>query len=889
MELSSDSEIDNSCDVYKGIKRCPCDTAKPRSNYPASIMRDISVCKIKNKFTYNNAVDTDNPLHKVMKQIIYHTSMFNYAEDTYNKNNEYYFGELPYIIEQKIFNFIKARKDINDFVNYIDNEVILPYLNKMYNLDYTNSDFNKIQLLIIFIIMTMSSNSNQDLFNQIMNCYNNLTMYYNINYLYGNNLYNVDLNRDGKFTDANIKNILAIVYNVFSNECNAYNKCSEEYSKCIYDGMESIREDPTCELILSYLGWSDETKTFNVSQIDVYNQKLLMPAQQKFDELYKDCINCYLHAFNKKYIKKINYNTTFHAIAQEDVDTTQIIIKSSSDLYNNILTKSVLKNYFYTSLLMYKRFQLPPIKSNDDGNGRLSEYLLSNVYHNYGIYLYTDCKIDTDSTTPNIIDEYKNIYNNDSTYYMLNIRALCLLYLKYFCRNGIFTKRLLNHEDPECKVVFNQGYNIYADVYNKINIDVDYVLVKLNGDGDVDVEYIHDMFKMLDKRVQAGTDIEILRAIIKIFKQFVIIFAPLRPLTYYYSTMENVNVDRRWFNKNLNIYNDNININNDSGGDLYCAQGDDFYLFDSKRYNNFDDCYKVKTLVQSWMYMNVYWKPLCCIYNNDMTVNHKVGKNFELYKNYYLGFINPLRNDISACTYNSMNMYLNNKNNTYYLDDTCKCKYSTYLKNNYKFVQQKDNDDYLENIKSIQWNVDNYNRNRIQKQINLRSCKPMDLRQLENQYCSNENSPACLMYRELIARKCKNVKPENKNKNITTRIKKNKPVTSRKNIVEDKPAVVDKIQEINDEINKYSKCKNVYKTCKNAVIIMNTKYCSDENSPDCMKYRNIMSSRLNGDLKDSVLQKSYEKYKNEKIRTYNLRKRSSLNINSNMIDMQRSK
>lgn len=838
MELSSDSEVDDTCDVYKGIKRCPCDIGKPRSNYPASIMRDISVCKIKNKFTYTNVVDTDDSLHKVMKQIIYHTSMFNYAEDTYNKNNEYYFGELPYIIEQKIFNFIKTRKNIDDFVNYIDNEVILPYLNKMYNLDYTNSDFNKIQLLIIFIIMTMSSNSNQNLFTQIMDCYNNLTMYYNINYLYGNNLYNVDLNRDGKFSDANIKNILATVYNLFSNDCNAYNKCSEKYSKCIYDGMESIREDPTCKLILSYLGWSDETKTFNISQIDDYNQKLLMPAQQKFDELYEQCIYHYLPAFNKKYIKKINYNTTFYVIAQEDVDTTQIIIKPSSDLYNNILTKSVLKNYFYTSLLMYKRFQLPPIKSNDDGNGRLSEYLLSNVYHNYGIYLYTSCNIDTDNTTRLMIDEYKNIYNNDGTYYMLNIRALCLLYLKYFCRNGIFTKRLLNHEDPECKVVFNQGYNIYADVYNKINIDVDYVLVKLNGD--INVEYIRDMFKMLDKRVQAGTDIEILRAIIKIFKQFVIIFAPLRPLTYYYSTMENVNVDRRWFNKNLNIYNDNLDINNDSGGDLYCAQGDDFYLFDSKRYNKFDDCYKVKTLVQSWMYMNVYWKPLCCIYNNDITVNHKVGKNFELYKNYYIGFINPLRNDISACTYKSMNMYLNSKNNTYYLDDTCKCKYSTYLKNNYKFVQQKDNDDYLENIKSIQWNVDNYNRNRIQKQINLHGCKQMNLRQLENQYCSDENSPACLMYKELIAKKCKHVKPENKN--IATHIKKNKPVTSRKNNIEDKPAVVDKIQEINNYFNS--------KRDHNTSIVNNI---------------------------NEVTQISSKKPR------YNLRKRSSFNFDSSMI------
>lgn len=874
MEEYSDSEIEDTCDVNSNVlKRCPCDTDKPRSNYPASIMRDMSVCKIKNKFTYNNAVDTSNPLHAVMKQIVYHTSMFNYAEDIYNKNNEYYFGELPYIIEQKILNYIKTHKNSDDFVNYIENEVILPYLNKMYNLDYTNSDFNKIQLLIIFIIVTMSSNSNQDLFTQIMDCYNNLTMYYNINYLYGNNLYNVDLNREGKFTNANIKNILAAVYNVFFNDCDKHNKYSDEYSKCIYDGIKSIRKDPTCNLILSYLGWSDETGTFDVSKINVYNQELLVHAQQQFDNLYNQCIDYYLHAFNKKYIN-INYNTTFSAIAQQDVDTTQTLINSSSDLFNNKLTNSVLKNYFYTSLLMYKCFQLPPIKSNDDGNGRLSEYLLSNVYHNYGIYLYTNGNIDTDNVTPAMFDEYKNIYNitaNTSTYYMLNIRALCLLYSKHFCRDSIFTKRLLNHEDPECKVIFNQGYNIYADVYNKINIDIDYVLVKLNDV--VNVNYIYDLFKMLDGRIQAETDINILRMIITLFKQFVIIFAPLRPLTNYYSTMENVNVDRRWFNKNLNIYNDDISVNNDSGGDLYCAQDDDFYLFDSKRYNNFDDCYKVKTLVQSWMYMNVYWKPLCCIYNNDIVVNRKVGKNFELYKNYYLGYINPLRNDISACTYNSMNMYLNNRNNTYYSDDTCNCKYSAYLKNNYKFVQQKDNDDYLENIRSIQWNIDNYNRNRIQKQINLRSCKPMDLRQLENQYCSNENSPACLIYRELISKKCKNV--DQGVKPVTSTFeKKNKRVTSHKNKVVDKPVVSDKIQEINDEINKYSKCKQVNYKCRSGVVIMNTKYCSNEDSLDCMTYRNIMSSRLNDDLKDSILQKSYEKYKNEKIRTLGRRRRS---------------
>ena len=886
MEQYSDSEID---DVNsKVLKRCPCDTEKPRSNYPAAIMRDISVCKIKNQFTYKNVVATNNPLNAVMKQIVYHTSMFNYAEDTYNTNNEYYFGELPYIIEQKIIEYVKTHRNSNEFSNYIENEVILPYLSKMYNLDYTNSDFNKIQLLIIFIIVSMSSNSNQNLFNQIIDCYNNLTMYYNINYLYGNDLYNVDLNSNNEFTSANIKNILAAIYSVFSNDCNIYKKGSDEYSKCIYDGIKTVRKDPVCNLILSYLGWSDETKTFDVSQIDVNNQNLLIHAQEQFDNLYNQCIEYYLTTFNKKYINNINYNTVFSAIAQQDVDTTQTLIKSSSDFYNNVLTKSVLKNYFYTSLLMYKRFQLPPIKSNDDGNGRLSEYLLSNVYHNYGIYLYTNGNIDTDNITSAMINEYRNIYNtvaNTSMYYMLNIRSLCQLYIKFFCRDGIFTKRLLNHENPECKITFNQGYNIYADVYNKINIDVDYVLVKLNNV--VNINYIYDLFRMLDGRVQPATDIEILRAIITLFKQFVIIFAPLRPLTSYYSTMENVNIDRRWLNKNLNIYSDDLSVNNDSGGDLYCSQGDDFYLFDSKRYSNFDDCYKVKTLVQSWMYMNVYWKPLCCIYNNDIVINRKVGKNFEMYKNYYLGFINPLRNDISACTYDSMNMYLNNKNNTYYFDDTCNCKYSAYLKNNYKFIQQKDKVNHLANIENIQWNIDNYNTNRIQKQINLRSCKPMDLRQLENQYCSDENSPACIKYRELIAKKCKNIEQlvtsEKKNKIITTCIKKNKPVTSRKNNVEDKSAAVDKIQEINDEINKYSKCKKEHNTCKNGVIMMNTKYCSDENSPACIKYRNIMSSRLNGDLKDSVLQKSYEKYKNEKIRTFELRKRSSFKFDTRMI------
>ena len=721
-------------------KRCPCDTSNPRSSWPSSIMKDGSVCKLK-EFVFKDPTTVDNHFNAVMKQIVYHTSMFNYVESIFNSNNEYYYGEIPYIIQTKLSEFIGNKRSINtnEFKSYIEQQIILQYLNKTYNLDYTNPDFNKIQVLIVFVLMKMSKNNQPDLFHKFMKCYIKLTLYYNINFLYGNDLYTVDVNpSNNEFTAAKIQDILAAIINSFStSKCQKKKQGIEVFKQCIQDMLVALQDNSDFNTVMSYIGWTGET--FDIDQLEQHNQSLLIPLQSQFDSLYNECIDQYCTSFKRN--ETIYYNTVLSDISQKNVDKTATLIGQSSTIYQNLLYTNLLENYYYTSLIMYRHHNLPPIKSNDDGNGRLSEYLMSNVYYNYAVYIYTHGNINSDILTFDMYDEYNNIYNNNSTYFMLNIRKLCSLYNKYFCPNTVFTKRFLNRENPTCNIVFNQGYNIYADVYNKINIDRDYVIVETN-----DIEHINKIFRVLDGRDIVEDPIDILRDIITLLKQFVIIFAPLRPLANYYSTMESNNSGRGWFIKNLNIYSDTIDINNDSGGDLYCTYKDDFYIFDSKRYDNFDTCYKVKTFIQSWMYMNVYWKPLCCIYNNA------IDQNYNLYKNYYLGFINPLHNDMSACSYDSITAYINNKDNTYYRDDSCNCKYDVYMKNNYKLVTPKTNDTLLSNIEDIQWSIETYNTRRIMKQINLYGCNSRD--QLKLLYCSNPKSALCKRYKELINQKC---------------------------------------------------------------------------------------------------------------------------------------
>ena len=863
----------NDSDNNGTSKRCPCNTSNPKSNWPATIMKDNSVCKL-NEFLYDDAMKQETLLNAVMKQIVYHTSMFNYVEDIFNSNNEYYYGEIPFFIQKMLYQFIDTYKplDIPVFKSYIEQEIILPYLNKTYNLDYTNTDFNKIQVLIVFVLMKMSKNNINDIFDKFIKCYIELTLYYNINYLYGNDLYNVDFARNkNDFTQAKINDILAIIVNSFiTSECALRKQGTEMFKQCIQDNLNTLQGNEEFNTVMDYLGWNNQT--FNVNKLDEHNQVLLKPLQQQFDNLYNECINQCCKAFTHSNLKNIKYNSIFLQISQQNINDTKSLLMKSTTIQNNKLYRNLLENYYYTSMLIYSQFHLPPIKANDDGNGRLSEYMLSNIYYTYAVYLYTGYIIDSDN--PLNYDEYNNIYNG-SKYLMLNIRKLCTMYIGYFCPDGIFTKRYLNREDPTCKIAFNQGYNIYADVYNKINIDKDYVIVELNDINDIN--RITKIFKVLDGEEQE-TDINILRDIITVFKQFVILFAPLRPLVNYYSNMENKNAGRSWFNRNLNIYNDDFNVNNDSGGDLYCAYKDDFFLFDSKRYDDFNKCYKVKTFIQSWMYMNVYWKPLCCVYNN---VNN--GQNYELYNNYYLGFINPLHNEISACTYDSITVYINDKNNIYKRSDKCKCKYNTYMQNNYKLMQPKSHDKYLGDIEYMQWSIENYNKQRIQKQLQLYGCDKAD--QLRPLYCSDNNSPICKQYNELIAQECN----KNRKHNISTmdellrpvkQLKRSKPskqtsqpvkriMPKRTRQVADnnvntfttyiQPSEDDMFytdEEIEKEIHNRP-CTNINR-CERMVNELNDMFCKYGTPDSCNKFNTIMNKRCENN--DSKFCATYKKF-----------------------------
>lgn len=732
--------------------KCPCKRKEGKS-WPAAIMKDSLVCKLPKTqdllTSSENIIESSNTqLHKTMKQVVFQTTMFNYVENIYNSDNEYYYGELPYRIQNMLYKYINTSSKnvtLDNFKSYIEQKIIMPYIHKTSNLDYRNTDYNKIRLLIAFVLMKMSKttdifgnvveqyNNIVEQYKNIVKHYNNVTFYHNINYLYGNDLYSIDLNKQLNLTPcANVRLRAAIINQYISPGITGSCSTIRDIVSSTHTNLYGNDKNPEYTSVMNYLGWNNDNSSFaNIDlSINSSNNSLLSNKAGLFDTEYDELINTCCSILKNINLNTISYNSLLSRFYARSVNPNIVsLLKRSTTLHKDILDINLLENYYYTSMLMYTQFELPPIKANDDGNGRLSEYMLSNVYYSYAVYIYTNGNIDLNNlphySENHTYDKYDNIYSNGG-YYMLNIRKLCSMYIRYFCPDGVYTKRLLNQKDPHCQISFNQGYNIYADVYNKINIDKDYVIVKLSDT--FKVQDIDNIFESLSMVYDSSTDLQILQNILTLYQHFVIIFAPLRPLVNYYSIMENTTEERRWFNKNLNMYDDNLAVNNDSGGDLYCACKNNFYLLDSKRYDDFDTCDKVKTLIQSWMYMNVYWRPLCCIFNNVSNMN------YELYTNYYLGFINPLHNEISAYNYNEISIFINNQNNKYDQSDDCNCTLLGIINDYYKFNTSKNNvfdqnknkilqniidteqSKKLEDMTWLQWSIDNARRQTTKQQ-----------------------------------------------------------------------------------------------------------------------------------------------------------------------------
>ena len=829
-------------------------------------MTDKSVCESLEVQGLNNILDDNNTLHTIMKKMTYRASMFNCAETVFNNANTYYYGELPYKIQSKLFeifynndennlymqfklfsslfklqseelkfniNLYKIKpydfkdsnsilntnnnKSLTDIINdkqqiqkyldklynqqklqqnldklyhkqqklqqnldklyndiqqkfqydfgkhtksdnlfdiqtqiqqkfqyldkqntklkqkiinlifkiikyQIDLQITSQYINKEYGLDFTNTDINKIHVLIAYILCKMINKDN--LCSKIIDTYKDLTLYYNIHTFFGDIL-TVDVNDKGEFTSRSIQKIIDnINAEIFSNMDRP-----QQIEKYIYSK------------VVDYLGINNKNGKITIKLNNINDPQYIIKLEQDIDVEY----NKILEEVIQSYYVPISTDHYFNDTNMLN-DETLFNITNTSIFNHNIFNKNILDNYYDTSMLIYTQHLIPPIKSNDDGNGRLSEFLLSTVYHDYGTKCYIRNNVLTETSNNN--NKYYGI-DNKYNYCVLNIRRLNYLYVNYFCKDGIFTKRHLYLNDPSCKLYFNRGYNLFADIYNKIHIDVDNILVKL--DDQITKDSIEKLFNDLESnntRNNIDNDLKIIHVLIDLINRFVIIFAPLQPLTQYYSNMENKSNDmnRLWYNKNLNIYSDTINVNNDSGGDLYCADAKNFYLLDSKRYNEFNDCYKMKTIIQSWMYMNVYMKPLCYIQD----IRDKDNGIYKLYKDYYVGFVNPLRNELAVYNYNDISTKLNNAE--YNQNEN----YSNYLQNDYIFANSNVNNvseiNEINEINKIKWDQLIADTKYINHQIEISNFdkSPADIKRLDNLFCRNDPSSMCNLYRKII-------------------------------------------------------------------------------------------------------------------------------------------
>ena len=857
--------------------------SRQKKKYPSGIMNDKSVCESLIFQDLNNTLDDNNTLHATMEKMTYRASMFNCAETVFNNANTYYYGELPYRIQSKLFKILNAynennlyaqfklfssllklqseelksnmklykiesyntrnsiintnnksliniisnktqiqtqldklydnqqqlQQNLNNLYNQqqlqqnlnnlydnqqqlqqnlnnlydniqqkfqddsgnhtkssnlfdiqeqiyqrfqilnnqndlfkqrliniifnqfkydIDLQITSQYINKVCGLDYTNTDINKIHVLIAYILCKMFNNDK--LCSEIIEIYKDLTLYYNIHSFYGDIL-KVDVNNEGEFTSKSIQNIIE----------NIEKEISPNF---VVDQPTQIEEDIYTK-ILSYLGIKNNNEKITKKLDNINNPQLIQNLEQRIDRQY----NTILEKVIKLYYVPISTEHTFDDTNMLNNEKTLFNITNTSIFNRNIFDKNILDNYYDTSMLIYTHHLIPPIKSNDDGNGRLSEFLLSTVYHDYGTKCYIGNNVLLEIS--NNDNKYYGIVNNDNKFCALNIRRLNYLYINYFCKDGIFTKRHLYLNDPSCKLYFNRGYNLFADVYNKIHIDVDNILVELKDH--ITKDFIEQLFNYLESNNTTDNindDLEIIYKLINLINHFVIIFAPLQPLSKYYSTMENKNYDinRLWYNKNLNIYSDAIDVNNDSGGDLYCVDNKNFYLLDSKRYKNFDDCHKMKTIIQSWMYMNMYIKPLCYLQN----IQSKNNGIYKLYENYYIGFVNPLRNELAIYDYNKISNMLNSAE--YNQNE----KYSNYLQNDYIFANSSINDivNSIDTINNIKWNQKIADTKYINQQIEISSFdkSSADIKRLDNLFCRNVHSEICSSYRSIVKENC---------------------------------------------------------------------------------------------------------------------------------------
>lgn len=677
--------------------------------YPSYIVNTDDIVKhiVNDKNCHINKENTNDIENNVPKKLTKIATIFNQLEHKYNNNNQFYYGEIPYYIYKKVIN--------KESFYIILNDIII----KSYGVEnYTNQDYDDIAYLIIMVILHNYNVVNStNIINNINNLYDKITTLYKC-YNYYFNIIRLSENTN-LFADLykNDLEINKINFNLF-----VYFYClmkQDEHSKTLlYKLLNKTDKVDKKDLKKFYIKKTFEQylhnyfiQEFNNQQLQYYINFYSDNTLQKELSIIKDFL---IKSYEDLFKMQIDNVLNSIKFTKSDMILRDVISK----IYNSV---NEIDIYIYTSMLINLHESLPPIESNDEGNGRLSEFLLSNVYEQLGMCMLIKEKSSDsiENISRRVIECMKTDYLYeviDNNYILFNLQMYTITYYNLLCNYEYNTHPLRKTAEKEEKCLINYDqYNIYTDLYNKLNIyNTKWIL--LNYDNRI-VNYLNTIIDIvntinnndIDYIVDNNTINDIVVNTINIIKNYTILFRPLRPLSNYYSKIYNdkgaykgkYKENYKWFRKNKNIYDNDLDIfNDDVGGDLFSVINKHLYIIDSKRYSKGLDCqHEFTTFLQTYMYMNAYAKPLAYYKQNN--------QEKPLFK-LYLGIVNPIDNIYKTVSYiDFVNQISSNKYNTYlqYYDRSVKypIKYSinqfllNHINNKYHLNKCVNCDNYINN------------------------------------------------------------------------------------------------------------------------------------------------------------------------------------------------
>ena len=605
--------------------------------YPSKIMTDNSlngislntVAEIINIQKNNNipnflktdedTIQTHNAGETIMQNILNLSAKFLQMEDLYNVDNTYNFGFLPYYLAQKLVPICKNSTNLSEAIDTL----ITEYIINTTNYRYTLADIHKVKLLILNILTILSNR-------QI--------------------LFSTDIQLRALDTTIKYNTIIQTVYDTFSYIRNDRYTAETLINKVIKQATKTLNTNQTLNDMLIAL--PDEVKLYVVNMwcylnhvsadnVDQYKQTLksyydftryVVQAEAPINVLLDTSNKMVDHEFDFIFAeleKEFKTNCNFNIPDNSAEELTKLMNQSSESVAG-----LSYKIYIYTSFLMYSPNTLivPAINDYDSGNGRTAEFLISKVYEdliNYCIFGYYNYNII--DYNQEVYDDWiniKSLANNHTIAYtdklvVLNTSKFLTMLINKICPSTFHPSKYNTESNKHsyCHFIKDKGW---LNLYNIFNIDSSYIIIKSTN------KFAYNTTSLVDwaQNIQ-------------------VIFRPLKNLSNYYYKIDNPNNYMKYmitYSTELTARPDTEDIkenNHETGGDLYTIFNRSFYLIDSKKYDisvytdeDINDTY-LKTLVQCWMYMNMYYHPLCTLSDN----NNKV---VNLYKQLYVAAVNPL-------------------------------------------------------------------------------------------------------------------------------------------------------------------------------------------------------------------------------------------------------